>query len=160
MSVFLRAPLRNCQKQKKFGSKSRYKPMFSSASRCAERRLRYRLYIIMSKIMVNGKAVASARACNEASPPPNSRDMPTRPRAMHQKMRWITGVSVFPPAVMVSITSEPLSMEVTKKISTKVMPIMDVSVASGSSCRKTKSVSSALNSLTLSATVTIPWSKY
>jgi hypothetical protein len=52
--------------------------------------------------------------------------MATSPSKMHQKIRWITGASVLPPAVMVSITSEPESDEVTKKTITSVMPMNEV----------------------------------
>ena len=87
----------------------------------------------MIKMIVNGNAVARASACSDANPPPNSSDMPIKPKAIHQKIRWAIGVSVFPPAVMVSMTKEPLSIEVTKNISTRVMPTADVKFAIGNS---------------------------
>ena len=49
-------------------------------------------------------------------PPPSIRAMATMPASRHQNTRCCTGASILPPAVMVSITSEPESAEVTKKI--------------------------------------------
>ncbi len=79
-----------------------------------------------------GKPVASAAACSATSPPPSSRVMATIPSNAHQKTRWAIGASSFPPAVMVSMTSEPESEEVTKKTITNTMPMTDVRPASGS----------------------------
>jgi hypothetical protein len=68
--------------------------------------------------------------------------MATRPSKLHQKMRWTTGASVLPPAVIVSMTSEPESDEVTKKTITSVMPMNDVIAVSGRVSSMTKSESS------------------
>ena len=57
--------------------------------------------------------------------------MATIPSNVHQKMRWTIGASSLPPAVIVSITSDPESEEVTKKTITKTMPMHEVTLASG-----------------------------
>ena len=47
----------------------------------------------------------------------------TSPSKIAQKTRWGMGASTLPPAVMVSITSEPESDEVTKNTITRMMPM-------------------------------------
>ena len=54
------------------------------------------------------------------------------PSNAHQKTRWTTGASSLPPAVIVSMTSEPESEEVTKKTTTSTTPTTDVIPANGS----------------------------
>ena len=60
--------------------------------------------------------------------------MATSPSKVHQKTRCGTGASILPPAVIVSITSEPESDEVTKNTITRMMPIVEVIAVSGSPC--------------------------
>ena len=48
------------------------------------------------------------------NPPPNKSAMATNPSIKAQKIRCPTGASNFPPEVILSITKEPLSEEVTK----------------------------------------------
>ncbi len=52
--------------------------------------------------------------------------MATAPSKMHQNTRCGTGASTLPPAVIVSITSEPESDEVTKNTITRMMPTKEV----------------------------------
>ena len=68
-----------------------------------------------SSTMVKGRPVEITIACSEARPPPISNAMATSPSKVHQNTRCGTGASILPPAVIVSITSEPESDEVTKK---------------------------------------------
>ena len=49
--------------------------------------------------------------------------MATNPSSVHQNTRCATGASILPPAVIVSITSEPLSEDVTKKITNSTSEI-------------------------------------
>src|SRR6056297_237919 len=112
----------------------------------------YRLTDISRITMPNGKPVASARACSDDSPPPSMSAMPISPRNTHQNTRWAMGASILPPAVIVSTTSAPESIEVTKKISTSRMPMPEVSVASGYSARNRNSDSSGWKFLTVSTT--------
>ena len=88
--------------------------------------------IISISRMAKGKPVAMALACSAASPPPSSSAIATSPSKVAQNTRCATGASTLPPAVIVSITSEPESDEVTKNTSTSTMPISEVMPASGS----------------------------
>ena len=58
--------------------------------------------------------------------------MATSPSKTHQNTRWAIGVSSLPPAVMVSMTSDPESEEVTKNTTTNTRPMNDAVCASGS----------------------------
>ena len=82
---------------------------------------------------MNRIPVDNTMDCSEASPPPSSNAMATAPSKMHQNTRCGVGDSTFPPAVMVSMTSEPESEDVTKKMMTSTMPMKDVIEASGNS---------------------------
>ena len=72
--------------------------------------------------MVNGKPQTMDTAWSALRPlvpvPPTSpalsRAMHTAPSVQHQKIFWMTGGSMRPPAEMMSSTYEPLSLEVTK----------------------------------------------
>jgi hypothetical protein len=87
-------------------------------------------------------------ACSELpSPPPISSAIATAPSKTHQNTRCGTGASTLPPAVIVSITSEPESDEVTKNTITRTMPMKEVIEASGSSSSISNSFSSSGASL-------------
>ena len=70
-------------------------------------------------------------ACKAVSPPPIRSTIATAPSKVHQKIRCGSGASTLPPAVIVSITSEPESDDVTKKTMTRMMPSVEVIAASG-----------------------------
>src|SRR5690606_21941510 len=57
--------------------------------------------------------------------------MATRPSNTAQNTRCAIGASTLPPAVMVSITSDPESDEVQKKTITRMIPTIEVTVCSG-----------------------------
>ena len=61
---------------------------------------------------------------------------------MAQKTRCANGASTLPPAVMVSMTKEPESEEVTKNTTTSTMPMKDVMPAKGNGSSMAKSFSS------------------
>ena len=64
---------------------------------------------------------------------------------MHaQKTRWVTGESVFPPLVIVSMTSAPESADVTMKTISRRMAIPDVTSGKGISCSISNNVIEAL----------------
>ena len=81
---------------------------------------------------MNGRPVDIAIAFKAAIPPPNSSVMATAPSKLAQNIRWITGALVFPPAAIVSITSDPESDEVMKNTSTSTIPMNDVIAVKGS----------------------------
>ena len=60
--------------------------------------------------------------CMAANPPPSNSAMATKPSIKAQKIRCPTGASNFPPEVILSITKEPLSEEVTKNTETINIP--------------------------------------
>ena len=62
--------------------------------------------------------------------------MATKPSIWAHKIRCPTGAFNFPPEVMLSITSEPLSEEVTKKTETIKIPIILVMLLSGNCFKK------------------------
>src|SRR3989338_1205152 len=98
--------------------------------------------------MVNGNPVDTAMACKDTSPPPSNRAMAITPSIITQNTRCGTGALTLPPAVMVSITSEPESDEVTKNTITSTMPINELSSANGSSASMANSFSSSAASCT------------
>ena len=59
--------------------------------------------------------------------------MATSPSKTHQNTRWTTGASSLPPAVIVSMTSDPESEEVTKNTTTSKRPMNDVTFARAAS---------------------------
>ncbi len=75
-----------------------------------------------------------------------------------QNTRCALGASTLPPAVMVSITSEPESEDVTKNTITSTMPTKDVIWVSGSSLSITKSFTSSAASRTPSKPELMNWS--
>src|SRR5690625_6149128 len=80
-----------------------------------------RLMHSASSTNTNGSAVLTAPACSAARaalPPTASSTPATTPSITAQNTRWGTGESVLPPAVMLSMTSEPESDEVMKNTST------------------------------------------
>ena len=81
--------------------------------------------------------VLTEAVCMADSPPPTKRAIATAPSIKAHKMRCPTGASSFPPAVMLSITNEPLSDEVTKKTATIKIPKKLVRALKGNSFKKT-----------------------
>ena len=71
-----------------------------------------------SRTMAKGRPVRMEAVCRARSPPPISNTAATKPSNTAQKIRCFTGGFVLPPAVMMSITSEPESDEVIKKVKT------------------------------------------
>ena len=68
--------------------------------------------------------------------------MAITPSMLAQKIRCGVGALTLPPAVMVSITSEPESDEVIKNTTTRTMPISEVMLVSGISPSMLNSFSS------------------
>jgi len=111
-------------------------------------------------MMVNGKPVETVIACNAESasaPPTNNRVIATSPSNEHQKMRCATGASTLPPAVMVSMTSDPESEEVTKNTSTRMMPTIDSKPLNGKSFTISNSLISCAAAATGAAASAITW---
>ena len=77
--------------------------------------------------------------CMALSPPPKSRAIATAPSVRAHKILCPTGASSFPPEVILSITNEPLSDEVTKNTDTIKIPIKLVRLLRGNSFKNTKS---------------------
>src|SRR5690606_25743363 len=84
-----------------------------------------------SNTTVKGKPVDTAMACKAMSPPPNNSAMASTPSSTAQNTRCDTGALILPPAVMVSITSEPESDEVMKNIMTSTTPRKEEMEANG-----------------------------
>jgi hypothetical protein len=83
---------------------------------------------------VNGRPTVIAAACNAPSasaPPPNSSAPAITPSITAQNTRCGVGASTLPPAVMLSITSEPESDEVMKNTSTSTIARNEVMPAIG-----------------------------
>ena len=53
---------------------------------------------------MSGMPVDTAAPCKAFSPPSSNSVIATSPSSVHQNTRWVTGVSILPPAVMVSMT--------------------------------------------------------
>src|SRR6056297_201278 len=96
-----------------------------------------------SNTNVKGKPVEITADCSDDRPPPINSTIATAPSKMHQNTRCETGASTLPPAVIVSITSEPESDEVTKNTITRTMPITEVMVANGKAASIWNSFSSS-----------------
>src|SRR6056297_1163506 len=86
-----------------------------------------------SNTNVKGKPVEITADCSDDRPPPINSTIATAPSKTHQNTRWLTGASTLPPAVIVSITSEPESEEVTKNTITRITARVEVIAASGRS---------------------------
>ncbi len=67
-----------------------------------------------SSTTANGSPVVIAAVCSATSPPATSSAAATQPSMTAQNTRCAFGGSGLPPAVMMSMTSEPESAEVTK----------------------------------------------
>ena len=52
----------------------------------------------------DGNAGGYSRALQSVQPPPSNCVIATNPSSVHQSIRWVTGASILPPAVMVSMT--------------------------------------------------------
>ena len=92
-----------------------------------------------NKIKTKGKATEITPACRAlmaSVPPTHSRTMAIAPSIIAQKALCRIGVSTLPPAVILSITKEPESDEVTKKTNTRIMPNPDSNWPNGSTSRK------------------------
>ena len=81
---------------------------------------------MISNIAQNGKAVVKAIACNELNPPLIISVIAITLMKTHHKILCNLGVLSFPPAVMVSITKAPESMEVIKNIQINTTAMMEV----------------------------------
>ena len=68
-------------------------------------------------------------------------------------MRCTTGASILPPAVMVSITRDPESDEVTKNTITRMMPMAEVMPVRGNGSSILNSDSSGVQSVMVCATL-------
>ena len=71
------------------------------------------------------------------NPPPTRRAIATAPSIKAHKIRCPTGAFSFPPEVMLSITREPLSDEVTKNTETIKIPIKLVTAGNGNCFKNT-----------------------
>ena len=91
--------------------------------------------------MQNGRPAAMAMVCSALRPPASSSTEATTPSIVAQNTRCQVGVWMAPPAAMESITSEPESEEVTKKVTISSTARIEVSVVQGNS-------SNSLNSAT------------
>src|SRR5690554_8015291 len=67
-------------------------------------------------IMANGRALAMVMVCKALSPPASNSTAATAPSSTAQNTRCHAGVLITPPEARESITSEPESDEVTKKV--------------------------------------------
>lgn len=76
-------------------------------------------------------------------PPASRSTIATSPSKIAQNTRCGTGASTLPPAVIVSITSEPELDEVTKNTTTRTMPMNDEIAASGRPSSMMKSCNSS-----------------
>ena len=77
--------------------------------------------------------------CAAFKPPPRTKAIATAPSVKAQSILCPTGAFNFPPEVILSITKDPLSDEVTKKIETINIPMTLLIPLSGNSFKKTKS---------------------
>src|SRR6056297_1859722 len=82
-------------------------------------------------ITVNGSAAAIAAVCSADSPPASSSTAATTPSLNAQNTRCQTGGLSWPPEVSVSITSEPESDDVTKKVTTRMVATSEDTEANG-----------------------------
>src|SRR6056297_4083161 len=110
-----------------------------------------------SNTNVKGKPVEITADCSDDRPPPINSTIATAPSKMHQNTRCETGASTLPPAVIVSITSEPESDEVMKNTITSTMPTKEVISVSGSSPSITNNFSSSAASRTPSKPEPMNW---
>ena len=80
--------------------------------------------------------VLTEAVCMAVNPPPNKSAIATKPSIKAQKIRRPTGASSFPPEVILSMTKEPLSEEVTKNTETIKIPMILVKVYNGNAFKK------------------------
>ena len=85
----------------------------------------------ISIIMANGKALKMVAVCSAPNPPANNKAAATTPSVDAQNTRCHTGVSGTPPEANESMTSDPESDEVTKKVIIKITVIKDTIDVSG-----------------------------
>src|SRR6218665_121275 len=91
-----------------------------------------------SRMTAKGSPVVMVAVCSATSPPPISSTAATTPSSNAQKRRERTGGLGSPPEVMMSMTMEPESEEVTKKVMTTTMPRKQVTELSGKFSSMTK----------------------
>src|SRR5690606_39414477 len=77
--------------------------------------------------------------CKACKPPPISSTAAITPTDMAQNIRRLTGESILPPEVRLTITKEPESAEVTKKPMIKTIPMTERTMGRGNCSKKTKS---------------------
>src|SRR6056297_1210157 len=92
-----------------------------------------------SSTIANGRPVVIAAVCSATSPPPISSVAATTPSVTAQNTRCGMGGSASPPAVMMSMTRDPESELVTKKLTTTITPSSEVTSANGKASRNTNS---------------------
>ena len=85
------------------------------------------LTVIRISRIENGSPAMSEAACSDCRPPPRSRAMATAPSRLHQNTRWTAGGSSFPPADVMSMTSEAESDDVMKKITRRTTLVKEAS---------------------------------
>src|SRR5690554_2034288 len=73
-----------------------------------------------SMMIANGKALAIAAVCSAVRPPASKSTAATIPSELAQNTRCQAGVSMRPPEASESMTSEPESDEVTKKVMIRI----------------------------------------
>ena len=91
----------------------------------------------MKSTIRNSIPVEIEAACMVFNPPPTRSAIATAPSIKAHKIRCPTGAFSFPPEVMLSITREPLSDEVTKNTETIKIPIKLVIAGNGNCLRNT-----------------------
>src|SRR5699024_4869466 len=101
-------------------------------------------HIPMAAIIIiteKGKALTTDAACKALKPPANNSTAAITPSKVTQKVRCQTGVCAAPPEARESITNEPESDEVTKKVIIKHTVKNDTTELNGS---RSKSLNSAM----------------
>jgi len=86
----------------------------------------------------NGNPVIIVAVCKATSPPPISRVAATTPSIIAQNNLDVSGGSGFPPEVIISITMDPESEDVTKKVIMTRIPSADVTLLNGKFSNNTK----------------------
>ena len=81
--------------------------------------------------MEKGRAEAIVTVCRACRPPANNSTIATMPIRLDQKTRCQTGVLLLPPEASMSTTIALESDEVTKKITTMIIEIIDRTCENG-----------------------------
>ena len=90
-------------------------------------------------IREKGSALAMVIVCRALRPPASSSAAATAPSEEAQNTRCQTGVVVAPPDASESITSEPESEEVTKKVTIRMTVRKDTTLEKGSTSKSLNS---------------------